>query len=226
MTPTALLIKIIAILSLYLAISLQAATPIFCPPKGWKPVSSPSPKIASSFLLKTKKNFSPSLNFTIEEFSGTAEQYLSSLEKLYTNHSDHRFRRLGLLQTKTGNAHLTSLDMSTPAGKIRILQSILFKDEKVYILTGALAIEDFGSYQEELIKTFSSITFIDQLEQYIQSDKKKEIFAQKASLVLSKKEISSFIKFLEKEFCQEGSYWQSLAVEELVKKVEPNLTGK
>jgi len=226
MTQAALLIKIIAVFALHVGISLQAATPVFCPPKGWKPVDSPSPRIKASFLLKTKKNLSPSLNFTIEEFSRTPEEYLISLEKLYTNHSDHRFRRLGILETKTGKSYLTSLDMTTPAGKIRVLQSILFKDAKVYVLTGALAAEDFGSYQEDLIKTFSSITFVDHLEQYIEGDKKKDLFAKKASLILSNKDLPSFTKFLEKEFSEEGPHWQSLAVQELLKKIEANLTGK
>lgn len=116
--------------------------------------------------------------------------------------------------------------MTVPAGKVRILQSILFQDQKAYILTGAVPLEGFISYQEELIETFCSISFVEQLEEYIQEKQKKELFIQKASLISSKKDLSSFMKFLRKEFSKEGLHWQSLVIQELSKKIDENSTGK
>ena len=226
MTLAAALIRFCLFCSCLIPFSIKGNIAIFSPPEGWNEAISPSSKVKASYILKTKNNFSPSINFTSETTSTSPKEYLSSLEKLYTNHTDYRFRTLGTLNTKSGLAHLTSLDMTTPAGKARILQSIFFQDGTAYILTAAIPLESFGTHQKEIFQSFCSLTFVNTLEEYIQNSSQKELFLQKLNEDSSSNDISSLRQFIAKQFPKEGLHWQSLAIEELAKKVTQNSKGK
>jgi hypothetical protein len=219
MTLAAALIKVSFLAcSLFGTLQAESLIPIFTPPKGWDLVENPSTKVKKGFVFKNRRSCSPTLNFTSETLISSTQEYLRSLEKLYTSHSDHRFRKLGTLKTRAGSSQLISLDMATAAGKIRVLQSILFKNNKAYILTGAIPLEEFSSYQEEVLKTFSSFDLVENLEDYIQDDQKKELFCTKIHSPSPKESDSSLRLLISKEFAQEGLYWQSLAIEKFSKK--------
>ncbi len=93
---------------------------------------------------------------------------------MYELDPENRFRRLGTLKTKAGTAHLTSLDMETTLGKVRVLQSIFLQEGMAYILTGAVLQEDFGLYQKDLIESFRSFSLKSHLSDYVQNDVQKK----------------------------------------------------
>jgi len=163
MTQAAFLIRALICALLFwdslFATEAPLPSPLFTPPKNWTeaPLSSSSVKI--SFFTKGAKEFCPSVNLAEEKTSLSAERYLSAIKKMYMADPDNRWRSLGTIATKSGTAHLTSLDMEAPVGKVRILQSILIKEGVAYILTGAVLAEEFGLYQKELIESFRSLTF-------------------------------------------------------------------
>ncbi len=203
--------------------------PIFSPPKGWhkNPIETPSSRVKVSFFTKAKQEFCPSINLLEEKVSSSIEEYLRKIQKIYESDSSNRFRRLGTLKTQAGIAYLTSLDMETTLGKVRVLQSIFLQEGIAYILTGAVLQEDFGLYQKELTDSFRSFSLESDLYNYIQNDQQKSALIHQIQNLLptqkkDKKQWESFKRFVTQEFKEEGSYWQLLLLEETEKKLSKN----
>ena len=203
--------------------------PIFSPPKGWhkNPIETPSSRVKVSFFTKAKQEFCPSINLLEEKVSSSIEEYLKNIQKMYESDSNNRFRRLGTLKTRAGTAHLTSLDMETALGKVRVLQSIFLQEGIAYILTGAVLQEDFGLYQKDLTTSFRSFSLESNLYDYVQNEMQKSTLINQIQSLLStqkkdKKHLDPFKRFVTQEFKEEGSYWQLLLLEEIEKKLSEN----
>ncbi len=171
MIPAAALIKPLLYASIFFFLSLHGEETVnvkaeFSPPQGWVKNLSPLPssRVKTSFFTKGRKEFCPSINLTEEKVSLSIEEYIKAVRTLYQADPDNRWRRLGTLKTKGGTAHLTSLDMQTPLGSVRVLQSIFLDQGTAYILTGAVLQEDFGLYQKDLINCFRSFHLVSSKE--------------------------------------------------------------
>jgi hypothetical protein len=204
----------------------ETLSPLFTPPKEWhkNPSSLPSSKVKVSYFIKAKKEFCPSINLIEEKVSSSMEKYLKSIQKMYESDSENRFRRLGTLKTKAGTAHLTSLDMTTAQGKVRILQSLFLQEGVVYILTGAVLQEDFGRYQKDITDSFRSFSLVPHLEDYVKDETQKSILLTQIESLTSNttkntKQWEPFKNFIIQQFKEEGPYWQLLILEKMQKKL-------
>lgn len=149
-------------ISLLLFFSLAcASSPSLVPPTHWEPVDKKllAPSVKEGFFTKSKKAFCPSLNLAIENsVLVSPEEYLRSVQKIQEEDPGRRWRKLGTLTTRAGSAFLTSIDMETPLGNVRLLQAILLREKTAYLLTGAALQEEFPLYQETFLDAFRSFT--------------------------------------------------------------------
>ncbi len=199
-----------------------ALTALFTPPKEWhkNPTTASTSRVKTSFSIKTKKEFCPSINLIEEKVSSSIDKYIKTIQKIYESDAETRFRRLGTLKTKAGIAHLISLDMENSLGKIRVLQSIFLQEGTAYILTGAVLQEDFGLYQKDLIDSFKSFYLTPHLCDYVKNEEQQKILlTQISNLLSSSQHWETFKRVINQDFKEEGPYWQSLILEELEKKL-------
>jgi hypothetical protein len=151
--------KVVAVLTSLFFISSLLADATFTPPKDWKKAddSALAKSVKEAFFTKSKKEIPPSINLALEKVSLTAHEYLKAVQKTHESDPKNRWRKLGSIKTSSGTAYLTSLDTETPAGTVRILQSILLDSGTAYILTGAALQEEFPLYQKEFLDSFQSL---------------------------------------------------------------------
>lgn len=131
----------------------------FTPPPNWLIVNSEkqSPGIKIGFIASKRKIFTPALSFAIEKISHK-QAYLKAVKSHHFKNRFHRLTDLGEFETKSGQAHLFQIDLKNNWGNIRILQSILIKDQRAYILTGSCLKKDFQTISQLFIQTFRSLT--------------------------------------------------------------------
>ncbi|MFI5334729.1 MAG: hypothetical protein ACHQT8_06185 [Chlamydiales bacterium] len=149
-----------------LSSELQALTCTFTPPTGWEEVSATllSPRVKAAYLQKAKNSFSPSLNLAIEEnIESTLEEYLTCIKNRYEKEQKSLWRDLGPFETRAGTARLTSIDIRTKQGDARLLQLILLRNHTAYVLTAAVAKEEFSKLQKTLDAVFCSLNLTDNL---------------------------------------------------------------
>ena len=99
----------------------------FTPPKNWiqADASLLHSRVKIGFFSKTADGFNPSINLTEEKTSLSPNDYLKAVQKIHESNPKNRWRKLGTIQTLSGTAFLTAIDIENPVGKIRILQSLL-----------------------------------------------------------------------------------------------------
>jgi hypothetical protein len=208
----------------------------FNPPKDWL-IADPallSPRVQIGFICKTKKGFCPSLNMATEEVEVSLDEYLKAVKNIHEADHHNRWRKVGKILTRAGEAQLTEIDTKTQWGAVRLLQLILLKDHVAYVLTAAALKEDFAQFYKEFQSAFQSFTIVDDLFSAISSGK-REGFTQKnkqlqEALIASKKKFEDrsfqkkhwepFQKMVIEDFADLGAHWQVLAL----KSVQENLT--
>lgn len=203
----------------------QKVYPFFIPPQDWEivDVTSLSPKVIIGFMEKDKKGFCPSMNLAIEKVNVSLNEYVKAVKKLHEIDSNTRWRDLGKLNTPAGMARITEIDTKTKWGPVRMLQLILVKEEKAYILTAAAPKEDFSRLYPSLKKSFHSFTLTEDLLSFVKDSQKSDLLREKilhvkqASIApLEPKEDEtpsacewvSFTEYLIKEHSDMGAFWQ------------------
>ena len=202
--------KLIRLLLLFAPLLAEANISMFTPPKEWALVDESllAPRVKVGFFTKSKQEFCPSINLSEEKISITPKQYLKAVQKIHESNPKNRWRSLGEIPTREGNAILTSIDTETPLGKIRLLQVIFCKEGVAYILTGAALLEEFGKYQKEFLASFKSFRII--------QNTTLEEKARSIASTLKTKSPKGLQEALRKE-TEEGGYFQLL----LLKKLTP-----
>lgn len=200
--------------------------PIFSPPKNWE-VAKPdslAPKVKIGFFGKAKGYFPPSINLAVEPTEADLNAYLKAVQKLYSADKDKRWRNLGSFSTKAGPAVLTSLDFSVDEDQVRVLQLILIKNKKAYLLTGASAKAECAKNQKVLLDSFSSLDLLSDISNSIKDPSKKELLHQRTKDLLLSPETgwSEFQSFLLKEFKNQGICWQILFLDFLKDQIRKN----
>ena len=133
----------------------------FIPPKGWEAVEQDalSRQVKIAFIKKeVKEGFCPSLNLVEEQISGNLNDYLNSVKAIHEQNRTNRWRKLGKVQTASGEADLTEIDTTTPFGPVRLLQLFLLKEQCVYIITAAALKKDIPRFYADFQKSFHSLT--------------------------------------------------------------------
>lgn len=189
----------------------------FKPPKGWK-VANPdllSESVEVGFIGKSTFKFKPSINLATEKVSLSLENYMKEVKKIYQNDRTTSYRDLGSLPTKAGQSRLLEITKKTKFGQVKMLQAILVKNNKAYVLTGAMESKGFIEMYNIFIKAFQSFTFTENLLSVIQNDEKKEKLEKTISSFQAQenkkdkqKQFNKLQKMITKNFNELGTHWQ------------------
>lgn len=132
-----------------------------------------SGRVQISFLKK-QEGLCPSINLAIEPTDVSQEDYVQAVQSIHENHHADRWRRLGKIDCPAGSADLTELDMTTKHGPTRLLQLILVRDEKAYIMTAAATKKEIPIYYADFQNAFRSLQITDNLLSIIPDTKRKD----------------------------------------------------
>lgn len=205
----------------------------FFPPKNWE-IATPekdSKHVKIGFVGPSKSGFSASLNLATEDI-GTISlaDYIKAVKTIYERNPENRWRQLGKIKTKVGEASLIEIDTKTEYGNVRLMQMIYLQNGIAYIVTAAALKEEFGSLTRDFQKAFETFTLTDDLFALV-GEKRKEIIKQnfdsvKQALVetspenkiFQKEHWKPFEKNVLANFSDMGQYWQILLFEEVLEK--------
>lgn len=214
----------------------------FIPPIDWEMVDphSLSPHVKVAFLKKEGKKFFPSINLSVEETNVSLGAYLKAVKSIHERDRKNHWRALGKMKTPAGLAQLTEIDSHSDLGAIRILQLILIKDQRAYILTAAALREEFSQYYQTFQAAFRSLTLSQDLLSCIPQAERREALKTAQSSLLSQwtthiTESTPSLPFEEpfnqqnwlpfqtqvvNNFADMGAYWQKLFLEATQKKIQ------
>ncbi len=176
----------------------------------------PSPYIQIALLGKGSTEFRPSINLAIEEVDVSLKEYVKAAKELYNQDSTTTLRDLGAFDMKGGKGRLLELTNPSGWGEIKILQAILVKHEKAYILTAAVLKSEFATFQKNLLACLKSLDVAEDLWTPISDPKARSGFKELfASLGKGEKE-QQWQKFQSQvlSIVELGAYWQFLALQE------------
>jgi len=204
----------------------------FLPPNGWN-IADPkllSPHVQIGFFTKGKKETSPSLNLAVEETNLSLTDYLKAVKAIHESDPSTHWRQLGKIQALAGLAQLTEIDTKTEVGPMRILQMILVRDGKAYILTAGALKEEFAEYYQDFQKSFRSLQVTSDLISSVpQADRRDALKQAQESLFQKWAALSSnaqtgetlfadkyfqkdvwlpFQNMIIQQFADMGAYWQ------------------
>jgi hypothetical protein len=206
----------------------------FIPPEKWE-VSDPrslSPKVKIAFLKKNSSGFCPSINLAVEETDASSSEYLKAVKAIHEQDRANQWRALGKVRTGAGNAQLTEIDSTSEWGPVRILQLILVKEGRAYVMTAAALKEDISKYYKDFQTSFRSFTLTSDLFSNIpQTDRRQTLKQQQIDLLAAsekflqtqKKSPMEDEKFKEEhwlpfqksvlnDFGDMGTFWQILVL--------------
>ncbi len=201
-------------------------TCFFRPPDNWMAAerSALSPLVKVGFYGPRKQvGFCPSINLAEEVVHCTLKEYLDSVKKIHTSNRHKKWSHLGSIKTLAGDAALTQIDLPSPSGPLRLLQLILLKENKAYIITAACLKNEFTQILPTFRKTFHSLQVKDDLYSAIEDEKKRQkiqlLYARAEKAVTlhgafrtESKEWQAFQNTTIKDHADLGPYWQALII--------------
>ncbi len=187
----------------------------FVPPNKWKLVDPKqlSPMVEVCFFGKGKTAFHPSINIATEEIDIPGSEYVSIVVKMHRDDPNIEFRELGKIKTKSNIADLFELTTKTNFGPVKMLQAVIIKDAKAYVLTGSMHTDEFKTMSKTILKTFQSFQIVDSLINCVNDQVKKQKLEKAIEgLANSKstkdKDWKKFEKIVLKDFKELGEFWQ------------------
>jgi hypothetical protein len=140
----------------------KAALAKFVPPEGWRYGDIPSshPNVLATVVGEGAHEFPPSINLGTEKYEGTLKEYLKIIKSINKAQGDE-WKDLGSIQTESGPASLSQLDMKSQWGEIRMMHVILLKKGTVYILTAAALKQEFPQFYKDFFKAMRSLKIED-----------------------------------------------------------------
>jgi len=197
----------------------------FIPPDNWK-LADPkklSPMVEVCFLGKGKTSFYPSVNIATEEIDISAKEYMSIVVKMHKNDPNIEFRALGKIKTKAATADLFELTTKTNFGLVKMLQMVVIKDKKVFVLTGSMHIDEFKTLSKSILRTFQSFQIVDNLTDCVSDQAKKQNLVKaienlKESKSIKDKNWKRFEKMVLKDFKELGEFWQLQVMKDVYNK--------
>lgn len=131
---------------------------IFIPPKGWL-AADPSilPQSVKAMVIgKSEKNYPPSINIGLEPFTGSLKSYLKNV-KMINEAQNATWKDLGQVTTECGPASLSSVDMTTEWGDVKLLHAIIVRYGTAYILTCASLKDEFTTNYKDFLSAIHSL---------------------------------------------------------------------
>ncbi|MDN3504817.1 MAG: hypothetical protein P0S95_04500 [Rhabdochlamydiaceae bacterium] len=224
-------------------ISLIASDPVcyFSPPKKWIVADqSKNAKKSKIAYIDKKLNaiFYPSISLNIYECKIPPKEYIEA--NIAANNKDRNQTcfSLGPIETQAGQGELIQIEHNHSIGKITILQTLLFKDSKVYILTGSALSKEISKYYDNYLTSFRSLnitpSFFDLMKSSPASRDHIKLAFEEILLILEKakqplnnatvalvnKKRRIIERFLETDCSHFGTYLPILALEELKRKIQ------
>ncbi len=161
----------------FIAMALMGAQVLyFTPPEGWQPARSQgaSPYIQIAFVGRGDAQFNPSLNLAIEETNASLKQYVKAVKAIHLSQPETKWLDLGPFQMRAGSGHLIQLEMPSVLGPQSVLQAILVREGRAYILTGACLKAELPQFRSSLIEAFHSFVEIPSLFSPVEDPRQKE----------------------------------------------------
>jgi hypothetical protein len=234
--------KVFLLVSLLFFSSLFSDEPIglFSPPPGWQ-CSNPnslSTHVLVRYIGKKKWFFSPSINLASEKINANLQEYVAAVKKIHDQDKKTSLRELGKIKTHSGEATLLEIRSKSKLGDMRILQSILVKNNYAYIITGATLEKELSKNYKEFIKSFQSLKVVPNLFTVIKNGERqnklkikidsiiKEINTNKLyeKEVIITEKIQDFSNYLTSEFQELGNYWQYLILKKIALEINDFIT--
>jgi hypothetical protein len=192
---------------------ISALVPLFSPPSGWQAVQPKESSVKVGFVGESRTLYRPSIHLASEKVNCDLKAYLKAVKEIHLTRPDTVWRDLGTLEMKAGTGRLT--ESRTPSTSV--LQAIYLKDGVAYILTAAVAREDFLPRQKEIIDSFKSFELFSDLWSPIQDEKLRNRILSN----IEAKEWKKVRQLIEKETSSMGEFWQLLALQEAYEKIYP-----
>ena len=157
------------------------------PPNDWllTPPEYLAPRVKFAFLRKKNSGFCSSVNLATEEIRVSAKDYLQAVRKIHEEDPKTRWREVGKIQTRAGEAVLTEVDTKTEWGAVRLMQMIFIKEQMAYILTAAASKDEFAQYYNDFKSVFASFTLSSDLISALPSPSSQEEALEKTKVLLS-----------------------------------------
>lgn len=185
----------------------------FTPPKDWVTVDPKTLPQQVKILVKGKgeNGLPPSLNLAIEETDMDLKSYLQTIKKLHESNNENEWKKLGSIQTSSGRAILTQIDTKTVWGDIRMMQTIILRNRRAYILTATALKDEFPEFYREFFQSIQSLkigkSLFADLKDNKQRDKLEKAFnTLKKAWVITFHEVEALNSSLTKEKIAEKTF--------------------
>lgn len=202
-------------------LSLSASLPCFLPPANWEAATpnSLSSYVQIGFVGKGSSEFRPSINLATEEVDVPLKQYVKAVKKIHAEETHTSWRDLGKFMMQAGEGRLTEITTSSPWGEVKMLQALFVKDHTAYILTGAALKQEFAQFQADFLKTFRSLSLLQDLFSPLPLKKKEQfnqLFAKWNDSLAEESRKEEWLNLQKATTsCPEmGAYWQFLVLKE------------
>lgn len=192
----------------------------FIPPAGWEiaQLKAPSPHVKIGFLGQGTGEFRPSINLSVEEnVDVPLREYIKAVKQLQTSEPSIQWRDLGSFSMRCGKGRLIEITNTSAWGEIKILQALFIADQNAYILTVAILKEDFFKFQQDLLKSLSSLDLVDDLFSLIEDGMQRSEFAAFFAALGTAEKRDLEWENLQKHVSLHanlGAYWQFLILTE------------
>lgn len=202
---------------LMLAFPIFAQSETYCffqPPPNWEIADSKMLAKSSiiGFLDKSKSGFCPSINLATEKITVSKQEYLAIVQRNCTL-KKKKWRHLGTIQTKAGEAELTEIETKTKFGPARLLQMIFIRSGTAYILTAGALKKDFGKQANQIETAMRSLTLTDDLFEAVIDPAKRHSLKKAWQKKQSGVESNSLNKIVLEECSHLGAVWQILMLQ-------------
>jgi hypothetical protein len=152
----------------------------FIPPANWGLVDPKhlldDVKIMVKGQPKSANHIPPSINLALEETQLSLNEYLTLVEQSNQVNDGRKWAMLGTIKTNAGNMALTQLDLQTKWGEVRMIQGIIVKNKKAFVVTATAQLCEFSQFYQEFQKALESFTINKDLWQMIQDkEQRKEL---------------------------------------------------
>lgn len=149
-----LILLVLPFLPIFAEETLQAS---FTPPVGWM-AADPKilPKAVKLMVVgKGSREVPPSINLGYEFYPGTLKEYLKIVRDINASQGDG-WKDLGAIETISGPASLSQVDVKTEWGVIRQMHLIMLDKGIIYMLTAAALRDEFPKFYNDFFQSFRS----------------------------------------------------------------------
>lgn len=131
----------------------------FKAPKNWKTLAKDKLPASVQQMAKGrgKKELPPSVNLVVENTKLDIEKYTELVREIHLANHLSSWIKLGTIDTLAGEAVLTQIKTKSQWGSVRMLQSLLISENRVYIMTASALEEEFPKFYKEFFTSIQSL---------------------------------------------------------------------